>query len=65
MISKTAGKLNSLSRSKKLSMKGEIRRRPKMVLRGLARNAMAEEVAATRPSNKRRGPLEAATRKRG
>ena len=36
-----------------------------MVLRDLARSAVVEEVAAARPSNRRRGPLEAATRSRG
>jgi hypothetical protein len=45
-------------------MKGEIRRRPMMVLRGPARSAVAEGVAAARPSNRGRGPLEAVTKKR-
>jgi hypothetical protein len=62
MISKTAGELNSLSSSKKLSMKGEIRRGPRMVLRGLARNAVAEEAVAARPSSRRRDLLAAVTR---
>jgi hypothetical protein len=65
MISRIAGKLSSLSRGTRLSMKGEIRRGPRMVLKDLARNAVAKEVTAARPSNRRRGPLEAATRKRG
>jgi hypothetical protein len=46
-------------------MKGETRREPRMVLRGLARSTVAEEVVAARPSNRRRGPLEAATKKKG
>jgi hypothetical protein len=44
-------------------MKSETRRRPKTVLRDLARSAVAEGVTAARPSNKKRGLLEAATRK--
>jgi hypothetical protein len=62
-ISRIAGKLNNLSRSKELSMKSETRRRPKTVLRDPARSAGAEGVAAARPSNKKKGPLEAATKK--
>jgi hypothetical protein len=64
MISKTADKLSSLSRSRELSMKSEIRRKPKIVLRDPARSAGAEGVAAARSSNRGKGLLEAATKKK-
>ena len=64
MTSRTAGKLSTLWKGRKLSMKGETRRRARMVLRGPTRSMVAEEAAAARTSNKR-GLLEATTRKRG
>jgi hypothetical protein len=45
-------------------MKSETRRKPKTVLRDPARSAVAEGVATARPSNRGKGPLEAATKKK-
>jgi hypothetical protein len=65
MISKSADKSSTLSRSRKLSMKSATRRRVKMVLEGPARSVMvAEEATAARPSSRRRNRLGAVTRKK-
>jgi hypothetical protein len=65
MTFKTAGKLSSLSKSRKLNTKGEIKREPKTVQKGPARNMVAEEAVAARPSSRRIGLLGAEIGKRG